>query len=131
MKPTIVTTLMNLATTQGKETTGITSTFVGQTTGLSQDMVCSCPSSTITNCQIYELYQIHSTAELLTYFNNFFEEHSMKIDYKATSLGKRKKISASDDRFSSAVMGWVGIFVCCLPVIFVVIIDITNCFSRT
>lgn len=44
-------------------------------------------------------------------------------DAKTTSAFRNKKISASDNRMSSTVMGYFGIAILCVPIILVLFID--------
>ncbi|XP_021363560.1 uncharacterized protein LOC110456861 [Mizuhopecten yessoensis] len=53
----------------------------------------------------------------------------LRVDKKRTTFYKSKLISATDDRTSSRSIGFVAIFVICVPAVFIVAMDISRCVS--
>ncbi|XP_021365374.1 uncharacterized protein LOC110458117 isoform X2 [Mizuhopecten yessoensis] len=54
---------------------------------------------------------------------------TLTVDKKTTSASKRKLISATDGRTSSKIIGAVGIVMLCVPVVFIVAMDLSRCVS--
>ncbi|XP_063417335.1 complement component receptor 1-like protein [Mytilus trossulus] len=55
---------------------------------------------------------------------------SFKVEVKTTSAYRRSLVSAPDDRVSSAVIGYMGVFILCLVLAVPLLFDVLNIFSK-
>ncbi|CAG2199717.1 unnamed protein product [Mytilus edulis] len=79
--------------------------------------------NTSTRC-VCPCLQEKSELELTNYVNMLIDQ--IKIDVKETVIAKSRRTSAPDHRRSSKVIGFVGIIVIVLPVLFFVVFDVVN-----
>lgn len=67
--------------------------------------------------------------EILVHFKNKLEnvQEDIKVDPKETALYRNKRLSAEDDRTSSAVIGWFGGVMIAIPFVLCFLSDMCRC----
>jgi hypothetical protein len=86
------------------------------------------------NRYIFISYKIKNKYVITSKFNYKLDLEEMKqnltVPVKTTSAYKNSKRSATDDRTSSIMIGWIGGFITCIPIILIISADIMKLFRN-
>ncbi|XP_052104627.1 uncharacterized protein LOC127737764 [Mytilus californianus] len=91
----------------------------------SYQMPCMCPCSSVSTKWNFLANMNMSIAELKIFLNDYLDElkRNLTIDKTTTSAYLNTKISAPDDRKSSVSIGYFGLFLVGIPLVFIVCSD--------
>lgn len=110
----------------------VDTTTVHSTDFSTPEYTCQCPCIFTSNKWSFLKDVNISREQLVSLLKLDLEElkQNLTVPVKTTSAYKNSKRSATDDRTSSIMIGWIGGFITCIPIILIISADIMKLFRN-